>query len=77
MNMKVIGVTGMPGSGKSVVSRVAEKLGMKVVKMGDVIREEAQQRNEDPGIVAVQLRKEYGKHVVASRCVDIIKNLTK
>ncbi|HHT18589.1 MAG: dephospho-CoA kinase [Euryarchaeota archaeon] len=75
--MKVIGVTGMPGSGKSVVSRVAEKLGMKVVKMGDVIREEAQQRNEDPGIVAVQLRKEYGKHVVASRCVDIIKNLTK
>ena len=36
--MKVIGVTGMPGSGKSVVSRVGEGLGMKVVRMGDVIR---------------------------------------
>jgi len=77
MNMKVIGVTGMPGSGKSVVSRVAEKRGMEVVKMGDVIREEAQQRNKDPGIVAVQLREEYGEYVVANRCVDIIKNLAK
>ena len=66
--MKIIGVTGMPGSGKSVVSRVAESLGMKVVKMGDVIREEAQHRNEDPGIVAVQLRKEYGINVLPSLC---------
>ena len=62
----------MPGSGKSVVSSVAESLGMKVVRMGDIIRDEAQQRNEDPGKVAVQLRKEYGKFVVAKRCVDII-----
>lgn len=72
--MKVIGITGMPGSGKSVVSRVAESLGMKVVRMGDVIRDEAQKRNEDPGIVAVELRKEYGKFVVADRCVEKIKN---
>lgn len=64
----------MPGSGKSVVSRAAENLGMKVVRMGDVIRDEARKRNEDPGKVAVQLRKEYGKYVVAERCVDIIKN---
>ncbi len=72
--MKVIGVTGMPGSGKSVVSRVAESLGMKVVRMGDVIRDEAQLQNEDPGKVAVELRKKYGKYVVAERCVDNINN---
>jgi dephospho-CoA kinase len=72
--MKVIGVTGMPGSGKSIVSRTAESMGMKVVRMGDVIRDEAHRQNEDPGKVAVQLRKEYGKYVVAERCVDIIKN---
>lgn len=75
--MKVIGVTGMPGSGKSVVSRVAEKLGIEVVKMGDVIRDEARRRNEDPGIVAVQLRREHGKYVVAKRCVDIVKNFAR
>ncbi|WP_286242053.1 AAA family ATPase [Methanobacterium ferruginis] len=72
--MKVIGVTGMPGSGKSIVSRVAEKMGMKVVRMGDIIRDEAQRRNEDPGKVAVELRQEHGEFVVAERCVDIIKN---
>ena len=64
----------MPGSGKSVVSRVAENLGMKVVRMGDVIRNEAQRRNESPGKVAVELRQEYGEFVVAERCVEFIKN---
>lgn len=64
----------MPGSGKSVVSRVADSLGMKVVRMGDVIRNEAQKRNEAPGKVAVELRQEYGKFVIADRCVETIKN---
>ena len=72
--MKVVGVTGMPGSGKSVISRVATDLGMQVVRMGDVIREEALKRNESPGVVAVKLREEYGEFIVAQRCVDIIKN---
>ena len=74
--MNVIGVTGMPGSGKSVVSRVAENLGMKVVRMGDVIRDEAHKRNESPGKVAVYLRKEFGKYVIAERCVEYIKNIS-
>jgi len=64
----------MPGSGKSVVSRVADSLGMKVVRMGDVIRNEAQIRNEPPGKVAVELRQEYGEFVIAERCVETIKN---
>lgn len=72
--MKVLGVTGLPGSGKSVVARVATDLGMQVVRMGDVIRKEAQKRNESPGVVAVQLRQEYGEFIVAQRCVGIIKN---
>ncbi|EKF85040.1 AAA family ATPase [Methanobacterium formicicum] len=74
--MNVIGVTGMPGSGKSVVSRVADSLGMKVVRMGDVIRNEAQKRNEAPGKVAVELRQEYGEFIVAERCVEYIKNFS-
>ena len=72
--MKVIGVTGLPGSGKSVVSRVAKKLDIPLVRMGDVIREEAKKRNQTTGEVAVELRKEYGEFVIAERCVKTIKN---
>ncbi len=72
--MKVIGVTGLPGFGKSVVSRVAKKLNIPLVRMGDVIREEAKKRNQKTGDVAVELRREYGEFVVAERCVEIIKN---
>jgi len=73
--MKVIGVTGLPGSGKSVVSRVAKKLNIPIVRMGDVIREEAKKRNQKTGEVAVELREEYGEFVVAERCIQTIKNL--
>jgi dephospho-CoA kinase len=71
--MHVIGVTGLPGSGKSVVARVAKNLEFDVIRMGDVIRDEAIKRNADVGETAVKLREEYGKYVVAERCVEIIK----
>lgn len=72
--MKVIGVTGLPGSGKSVVSRIAKQLGVHVVRMGDVIRDEAKNRNMKTGEVAVELRKEFGEFVIADRCVTKILN---
>ena len=72
--MKIIGVTGLPGSGKSIVSRTAKKLDIPIVKMGDVIREEATKRNQNTGEVAVELRKEYGEFVVAERCVEMIND---
>ncbi|MDD3984852.1 MAG: nucleoside monophosphate kinase [Methanobacterium sp.] len=71
--MKVIGVTGLPGSGKGVVSRVAKKLGIPIISMGDVIRNEAKKRDEKTGDTAVKLRKEYGEFIVAERCVKTIK----
>ena len=37
--MKVIGIVGMPASGKGEVSRIARDLGIPVVVMGDAIRE--------------------------------------
>ena len=36
----VIGLAGMPGSGKSLVVETAHELGYAIVVMGDVIREE-------------------------------------
>jgi dephospho-CoA kinase len=71
--MRVIGVTGMPGSGKGVVAGIARSMGVEVVRMGDVIRDEAQKRNASVGEVAVKLREEQGKYVVAERCVEKIK----
>ena len=71
--MQVIGVTGLPGSGKSVVARVANNLRINVIRMGDVIRDEALKINADIGETAVKLREDYGKYVVAEKCVEILK----
>lgn len=72
--LKVFGVTGLPGSGKSIISRIAEKEGIYTVSMGDVIRKEAEKQNCTTGEAAVNLRKRYGNNVVADRCIQEIFN---
>ncbi len=42
--MRVVCVTGMPGCGKEEVLAVAKDLGFSIVRMGDVVREEARRR---------------------------------
>ena len=42
--MRVVCVTGMPGCGKEEILAVAKDLGFSIVRMGDVVREEAQRR---------------------------------
>jgi dephospho-CoA kinase len=80
MNAKtVIGVAGMPGSGKTVVTRIAERMGYSVVIMGDIVREETEKRRlpltlENVGKVMLELRKEEGSSVVAKRCISKIEN---
>ena len=74
-NMKIIGVTGMPGSGKGIVAGVSRNLGYDVVRMGDVIRGEAQKRDASIGETAIQLREEYGEFIVAEKCILKVKEL--
>jgi dephospho-CoA kinase len=74
----VIGLAGMPGSGKSLVVDVARELGYAVVVMGDVIREETLKRGltltpQNVGTVMLQLRAEGGSTVVASKCIPKIE----
>jgi dephospho-CoA kinase len=74
----VIGLAGMPGSGKSLVVNVACKMGYAVVVMGDVVREETRERglDLDPkniGKVMLELRKEGGASVIAERCIPKIE----
>jgi dephospho-CoA kinase len=71
----VICVTGMPGSGKSIVAEQAAKIGYRVIGMGEIIREEARSRGvkESPkslGALMLSLRREEGKDVVAKRCLS-------
>ena len=51
--MKVIGISGLPGSGKNLISTKASEKGFIVVNMGDCVREESLKRNEDSRVTAV------------------------
>jgi dephospho-CoA kinase len=74
----VIGLGGMPGSGKSLVVETAKELGYKIVTMGDVIREETRNRGleltpSNVGKVMLALRAEGGNYVIAEKCVPKIQ----
>lgn len=73
--MKIIGFVGMPGSGKSVASDVARSMGLKVVVMGDIIRQEASRlglkpSDENLGNVGNMLRAKEGPEAVARRTLE-------
>ena len=74
----IIGLTGMPGSGKATASELLRKMGCATVVMGDVIREETGRRTldltpENMGKVMLKLRAEEGPEVVAKRCIPKIE----
>ncbi|MDH5647623.1 MAG: AAA family ATPase [Candidatus Heimdallarchaeota archaeon] len=76
----IIGVTGLPSTGKGVFSNVAQKFGFEVVVMGDVIREECAKRGlpvnrESSNIVMVKLREELGQNAVAISTITKISKL--
>jgi dephospho-CoA kinase len=80
MNTKklVVGLAGMPGSGKSLVVETAVEMGYAVVVMGDVIREETQKRGlelnpKNIGRVMLELRRKGGDSVVADRCIPKVE----
>jgi dephospho-CoA kinase len=77
-NKLVVGLAGMPGSGKSVVVDTAREIGYDIVVMGDVIRQETAKRGleltpQNVGKVMLQLRQEEGNAVIAQRCVPKIE----
>ena len=70
--MRVMGISGMPGAGKALVSEIAGEKGVMTVSMGDIIREEAKKRGESTGETAENLRKEHGQYIVAELTVKKI-----
>lgn len=75
--MRVMGISGLPGSGKSFVSEIATQKGAMIVSMGDIIREEAKKRGESTKETAQNLRKEHGEYIVAELTVKKIKEIRK
>ena len=73
----VVGLAGMPGSGKSLFVDAAKDLGFTIVVMGDVIREETKKLGleltpQNVGKVMLQLRADGGTAVVAQKCIPKI-----
>lgn len=78
--MRLIGVVGLPGSGKSEFSRCAAELGIPVLVMGDVIRHVAAERGlaaEDAilGRISGELRGTYGRGAIAHLMLPAIRGL--
>jgi len=75
---KIIALVGMPGSGKTLAVKVARDMGIPVVAMGDVVREEVRARGleenpENVGKVSMGLREEEGQQAIAERTLTKIK----
>ena len=81
-NIHIIGITGMPGSGKSVFSNFARELGYEVVVMGDVVREKVREEGMEPTpevtrAIMLKLREKMGNTAVAQLTYMKIENLIK
>ena len=79
-NIKVIGVTGMPGSGKSVFADYANEKNYLTVVMGDVIRATVIENGYEPipemtQKTMVDLRKDHGDAAVAFITCKVIDKL--
>jgi dephospho-CoA kinase len=76
--MRVIGIIGLPASGKGEFSRIAAEEGVPVVVMGDVIRNAVKDAglsptDENMGITAQKLRETEGMDAIAMRCVPLVR----
>ena len=79
--MKVIGVVGLPASGKGEFSKIAAAQGIPVVVMGDMIRNAVQRVGLEPtdanlGAMATSLRSKHGMDAIAQLCVPEIRHQT-
>ncbi|MEZ0249269.1 MAG: AAA family ATPase [Thermoproteus sp.] len=62
--MIVVGVAGLPGSGKTVITSLFVKRGFRPYTMGDVIRRYAESKGVTPDEAAILIRLEGGMRAV-------------
>jgi dephospho-CoA kinase len=76
-NLKVIGFTGMPGSGKTACSKFAQEKSIPVVRMGDLVWAEVENRGLEltdinVGTLATEERQKHGFGIWAERTVPVV-----
>ena len=76
--MKVLALTGMPGSGKSEIASYAKVMSVPVIRMGDMVIAEVEERGLEPnsknvGVIADEMRKTHGKDIWARRTIEYIE----
>jgi len=76
--MKVIGVVGLPASGKGEFSKIALAMGIPVVVMGDRIREAVlaaglELTDANMGATANRIRADGGMAAIAKLCIPVIE----
>lgn len=77
-SLKVICVTGMPAAGKEEFQKVAAEEGYAIVRMGDVVRDEARRRglamaDNTVGSMAHEERQKHGAAVWAERTIPHVR----
>jgi len=78
-NAFVLGISGMPGSGKGTFINICEKKGGKVFRMGNEVRKEVKKRKltltpENVGRIANEMREKHGSEIWAQRTLQSIKS---
>lgn len=81
-NIRVIAVSGMPGSGKSVFAKHAEELGYHIFVMGDVVRAKVIEEGFEPTPersqkMMIKLREEMGEKAIAHLTCEAIDKMIK
>jgi dephospho-CoA kinase len=76
--LKIIGFTGMPGSGKTVCGKFAKEKNIPVVRMGDLVWAEVKNRDIEltdlnVGNIATEERKKFGFGIWAERTVTVVQ----
>jgi len=82
MTLQVMGIVGLPGSGKSEVAKALAKFDVPSVRMGDVVWNELKRRSQNiteanVGKLSNEFRKEEGMGAIAKRCVPLIEDSGK
>jgi len=70
-------ITGLPGSGKTVVARILKQKGFEMIEMGNIARVLAKNQKMSVDEFAKFARKKYGKNFFAKKVVEIIKKKKK
>ena len=77
--MKIIAFTGMPFSGKTEAVKIVSNMNIDVIRMGDIVWEEVEKKgvklnDKNVGLIANQMREEFGQNIWAIKTIKKIKS---